>query len=191
MCEIRESVVDEKKDLVDAIDDENEELDVVKKKMSAYNARKKKVEERYYSLLVSARTQFGLNEIEPNKFKKMTANFNASGSNKNIATVIWFLTVLSLRREFNPDAIEFPVVFDSPNNVETDNVKKHDLLQYILDNTVSSQMILSSIGFVPSEFSHDDINLITLDNEKYHLLDSNSYEKYSPLLTELCDAGEE
>jgi hypothetical protein len=191
LCEIRESVVDEKKELVDAIDDENEELDVVKKKMSAYNARKKKVEDRYYSLLVSARTKFGLNEIEPDKFKKMTTNFNASGSNKNIATVIWFLTVLSLRREFNPDAIEFPVVFDSPNNVETDNVKKHDLLQYILDNTVSSQMILSSIGFVPSEFSHDDINLITLDNEKYHLLDSNSYEKYSPLLTELCDAGEE
>ena len=113
----------------------------------------------------------------------------ASGSNKNIATVIWYHAILNLRREFNPDAIEFPVVFDSPNNVETDNVKKHALLQYILDNVSDSQLILSSIGFNASEFSSDvSINVITLENAKYSLLDEEAYLENEQLLNELCDA---
>lgn len=140
-------------------------------------------------MLITYRTKFGLNEIEPEKFKKLTNNFTASGSNKNIATVIWFLAILNLRREFNPDAIEFPVVFDSPNNVETDNVKKHALLQYILDNVSDSQLILSSIGFNASEFSSDvSINVITLENAKYSLLDEQAYLENEQLLNELCDA---
>jgi len=189
LCEIRESVVDERKDIRDSLDEEEQKLDEIAKNIRKYNEKKKKVSERYYELLVGARTKFGLNEIEPDKFKKITNNFTASGSNKNIATVIWFLAILALRREYNPDVIEFPAVFDSPNNVETDNVKKHNLLQYILENTKTSQLIISSIGFEAAEFSEiKDINVIKMENEKYQLLDEQSYEKYVGLMNELCDA---
>ena len=80
------------------------------------------------------------------------------------------------------------VVFDSPNNVETDNEKKHALLKYILENTPTAQLILSGIGFDADEFGLADANIITLDNEKYQLLDADSYNKYSSLMEELCDA---
>lgn len=189
LCEIRESVVGERKDLHEAMDDEQEKLDEIAKQIRKYGEKKKKVSEKYYELLVTARTKFGLNEIEPDKFKKITNNFTASGSNKNIATVIWFLAILSLRREFNPDVIEFPAVFDSPNNVETDNVKKHNLLQYILENTKASQLIMSSIGFEAEEFDTvPNINVIKMENEKYQLLDEKSYEEYVDLMNRLCDA---
>ena len=189
LCEIRESVVYERKDIRDSMDEEETRLDEIVKNIRKYNEKKKMVSERYYELLVGARLKFGLNEIEPDKFKKITNNFTASGSNKNIATVIWFLTILALRREFNPDVIEFPAVFDSPNNVETDNVKKHNLLQYILENTKTSQLIMSSIGFDSAEFPDiPDINVIKMENEKYHLLDEKSYEEYVDLMNELCDA---
>lgn len=95
-----------------------------------------------------------------------------------------------MRKQFNPAAIDFPVVFDSPNNAETDDVKRHDLLQYILDQSGDEgQLILSSIGFEADKFkTFNPVNVITLNNEKYHLLNESTYEKYYALLNELCDA---
>ena len=189
LCEIREGIVSERHDLLEAIDDEEKKLKEITEKTQSYKEKKKQIEEKYYELLVTARTKFGLNEIEPEKFKKLTYNFDASGSNKNIATVIWYLAILDLRQQFNPEAIVFPVVFDSPNNVETDSIKRHALLQYILDNTRGKQLILSSIGFDASEFTSDgSINVIKLENEKYSLLDEESYTRNVGLLNILCDA---
>lgn len=190
LCEIREGIISERRDMFESVSYEEGRLKDIAKKIKKYNEKKRLVEEKYYELLVTARTKFGLNEIEPDKFKKLTNNFSASGSNKNIATVIWYLAILRLRREFNPDAIAFPMVFDSPNNVETDNIKKHALLQYILDNTTGSQLILSSIGFDASEFeSKDAVNVIMLENAKYSLLDETSYKENQDLLNMLCDAA--
>lgn len=189
LCEIREGVVAERDEIQELLDSEELKLGEIAKEIRKYSEKKKKVSERYYELLLNARTKFGLNEIDPDKFKKITNNFTASGSNRNIATVIWFLTILALRNEYNPNAIEFPAVFDSPNNVETDNIKKHNLLQYILENTNTSQLILSSIGFEKGEFSEiKDINVIRMENEKYQLLDEKSYEEYEDLMKRLCDA---
>ena len=189
LCEIREGIITENYDISNVIDEEEGKLKELSKKIKKYGEKKKTIEEDYYELLIAARMKFGLSEIDPEKFKKLTNNFIASGSNKNIATVIWYLTILTLRRRFNPTAIEFPIVFDSPNNVETDNIKKHALLQYILDMAVGSQLILSSIGFDKAEFTtKEKINVIKLENEKYSLLDEKSYDVYKDFLNLLCDA---
>lgn len=189
LCEIRENVISERFDVLKIINEEKNRLADLDKEIKKYNQKKKAIEEKYYELLITARSKFGLNEIQPEKFKKLTNNFSASGSNKPIATVIWYLAIINLRSEFNSKAIKFPVVFDSPNNVETDNVKKHSLLAYILENFTDAQLILSSIGFSAKEFSNiKNINVITLENDKYMLLDDESYEKYEELMNELCDA---
>lgn len=190
LCEIRENIIAESKDLLYLIDEDESAFADNKRRIGKYGAKKKKVSDKYYELLISARDRFGLYEINPDNFK-IDRNFTASGSNRNIATVIWYITVMKLRKEFNPKAIEFPAVFDSPNNVETDNVKKHNLLQYIIENLSGiPQLIISSIGFDVSEFSSEvPINIITLENDKYHLLDEQSYEENLELLNELCDAS--
>lgn len=190
LCEIRDGIVSERHDLFDNIEQEENKLKEIAKKVKSYGEKKKRIEEKYYEILVSAQTKFGLNEIDSEKFKKLTTNFAASGSNKNIATVIWYLAIIYLRNEFNPKAIKFPVVFDSPNNVETDNIKKRLLLQYILESFNGSQLILSSIGFDASEFKEiSNINVITLENSKYMLLNNDEYISYESLLNELCNAG--
>lgn len=189
LCEIRDSVVNERSELYKKLMGIEEELKEIKRNIKKYNEKKKEIQEKYYELLVEAKYKFGLSEIDPDKFKKITSIFSASGSNKNIATVIWYLTLIKLRSEFNPEAIEFPVVFDSPNNVETDDEKKHDLIQYIFDKTKEcSQVIMSSIGFNCDEFEAGEINVITLSNDKYALLSENDYLKYENLLSEFCDA---
>lgn len=177
LCEIRDGIVIERKQLTDGFFQITSLLQEVKKEIKKYNDKKKAINEKYYTLLLAARTKFGLNEIDPDSFKSITKNFTASGSNKPIATVVWYLTMIKLRKQFNPDAIDFPVVFDSPNNAETDDVKCHDLIQYILDEAGDGgQLILSSIGFEASKFTSDkSINAISLENGKYHLLDEEAY----------------
>ena len=192
LCEIRDSIVQEKHDTQDSLDTQQSELDVVNKGIKSYNERKKAITDRYYELLMSAKTKFGIDEIDPDKFKKLSTNFSASGSNKYIATVIWYFTIIRIRNEFNPSAIQFPIVLDSPNNVETDDEKASSLLKYLLANSeLSSQFIMSGIGFDTEDFkkmTEKKMNIISLTNEKYHLLQEEDYNQYSYLMNEFCDA---
>lgn len=189
LSEFRDNIVSEKDSILLKKDTIFSEIKALSKKINLYNKRKKNIEEKYYELLLNARSHFGLYEISEDKFKKLTNHFCASGSNKNISTVIWYIAILQLRKEFNNNAIEFPAVFDSPNNVETDDKKKHALLEYILKNTPTPQLILSSIGFDPLEFNLSNINLITLENPKYQLLDEETYVKYASFMEYLINAG--
>lgn len=190
LCEIRDSVISERYEVQRCIDEETGKIKELTKELQKYNEKKKRIEEKYCELLNNARIEFGLNEIDPEKFKKLSSVFSASGSNKNIATIIWYLSIIYLRKQFNQDAIEFPIVFDSPNNVETDNTKKYALLKYIFERVDDSQLILSSIGFDPNDFeSVGPISLVSLENAKYMLLDGDSYDAYHALLDIFCDAG--
>ncbi len=189
LSELRDDVVSDKIDIAQKIEQEEEELKKVTAAIKTYSEKKKNIEKKYYEYMMEARTKFGLNELSPESFKKLTGSVDASGSNKNIATIVWYIAILELRKLFNKEAIEFPVVFDSPNNVETDNVKRYGLIQYVSDKCSSGQLILSLLGFEKKDIETEQpINVITLTNEKYKLLDSESYEKYKDLLETLCDA---
>jgi len=191
LCEIRDSIVEEKHTIQDSMDKGLVALSEVKKRIKDYNARKKAILDRYYELLMSAKSKFGLDEIDPDKFKKISTNFKASGSNKYIATVIWYFTVIQIRNEFNSTAIQYPIVLDSPNNVEADDEKESSFIEYLLANSgLSSQFIMSGIGFDTAGFratSNKSMNIIVLTNDKYHLLQEEDYINYSPLMNELCD----
>lgn len=190
LFELRDEVVLEQTDVIEMIDENEIELKEISTKIRTYGEKKKKIEKQYYEYMMAARTRFGLNELSPDSFKKLTNSVNASGSNKNIATIAWYIAILELRKVFNRDAIEFPVVFDSLNNVETDNEKKYGLVQYVADKCGSGQLILSLLGFDRKDIETDkQINVITLTNEKYKLLDAESYEAYKDLLEILCDAS--
>ena len=142
---------------------------------------------------MEAKTRFGLDEIQEDKLKSVASNLDASGSDKCIVTVIWYLAIIRLRNEFNPEAIRFPIVFDSPNNVESDDEKTDLLLRYLLENSeLSSQFIVSGIGLDTDEFksmTDKPMNIVTLSNEQYHLLGKDDYQQYVGLLEAFCDAG--
>ena len=142
------------------------------------------INEFYWGL----KNKFKLEEVNDKSFEKITNSFKGGGSNKPIATVIWYISLLKLRKEFNESAIDFPVVFDSPNNAETDLEKKGQLYKYIVENTPKdNQLIVSGIGYESAEtFGIPFDNVIRLENDKYHLLCSEDYTAYSQILTELC-----
>ena len=153
-----------------------------------YIETKNRINTRYYELMMAAKNRFSLEEIKEKAFEKITNSFKGGGSNKPIATVIWYLNLLRLRKEFNPTAIDFPVVFDSPNNAETDLEKKGQLYKYIVETTPKdNQLIVSGIGYENEQtFGVAFETIINLDNEKYHLLCPEDYAAHSSLLVELC-----
>lgn len=186
--EIKDDIIQELQNLREEIDClSKQELDL-KAEERSYIETKNKINTRYYELMISAKNQFNLEEIKENSFEKITSSFKGGGSNKPIATIIWYLNLLKLRKEFNPSAIDFPVVFDSPNNAETDLEKKGQLYRYIVEAVPKdNQLIVSGIGYEDEEtFGVSFDTVIRLDNEKYHLLSDEDYAIYSPLLIELC-----
>lgn len=190
-CEIRDSVIKELAENGVVIQKKELELKEIKKEIKQYSKKKKVVNDHYKAWISEDVVKFGMNEIDMDKIKSVMNEFKASGSNKNIATVIWYLLLIRLRSKFNPDAIKYPIVFDSLNNTETDDEKRNALIQYVLDKTKNEpQAIYTFIGFNKEKFNEDGtLNIIELENEKYELLIHETYLKYSRLLDELCDAN--
>ncbi|MBQ6851158.1 MAG: hypothetical protein IJN77_08985 [Oscillospiraceae bacterium] len=186
--EIKDEIIQELYTLREKIDQLSKQERELKKEERGYIEAKRKINTRYYELMKMAKNQFNLEEIKDKSFEKITGTFKGGGSNKPIATIIWYLTLLKLRKEFNPSAINFPVVFDSPNNAETDQEKKGLLYKYIVENTPKdNQVIISGIGYENEQtfgvaFNH----VINLSNDKYHLLCVEDYDDYSSILIELC-----
>lgn len=187
--EVRDSLLNEFGELKRSLEQNKIDIDGLKKEKRKYDASKKAINTKYYELLLHDKTMFGLSEIDEKRFENITRTFTASGSNKPIATVMWYMNLIKLKNQFNPTAIKFPIVFDSPNNAETDDTKKHELLVYLLNNaTKDNQLIISTIGFDGSSFEQGkSCNVISLTNEKYHLLNEKEFVLYSDLLFELCN----
>ncbi len=187
--EVRDNLLSEFGELKDALEKNRGEIDENKKQQRKYDAIKKEINSKYYEYLLNDKARFGLSEIDEKRFENINKVFSASGSNKPIATVMWYINLLKLKNKFNPNVIRFPIAFDSPNNVETDDLKRHELLEYLIGNaTNENQFVISTIGFKADEFDHGkDCNIIQLDNDKYHLLNEDEFIKYSAILFEFCN----
>lgn len=188
--EMKDSLIKEISGLTLNMEENEKLIKIEKKKRGEFDAEKKKVNDMYYNLMMLDKEQFEIEEISENRLKDITSFISAGGSNKPIATVIWYVNLLKIKNKFNETAIKFPVVFDSPNNAETDNQKRVELLQYIFDSVDSeTQLIVSMLGFEKKEFDNiEKCNVISLDNEKYNLLCEKDYEKYKELFINLMGA---
>lgn len=187
-CEIRENVVAEISELDYNLSCESDRKKGISKRLKEYANKKKKVETKYNVLMMNSKARFGLDEIDPAKLENFKRTFSGSGSDTDIVTIIWYLTLIKLRNEFNPEAIKYPVVIDSPFNTEMDNKKEELLKAYLLENCeISGQFIMSGIGLNESIPQNIAAKRIIIKNEGYHLLQKDDYNKYVDLLRTFCE----
>lgn len=187
-CEIREKYVSEDSELEKNLLVANAEKKEITKAIKEHAAKKQNVELKYEIALNNAKVKFNLAEIPSERFKKISYNFNASGSDTDIATLIWYFTLIRLRNEFNKDAIQYPLVLDSPCNTEMDDKKKSELLDYLFENVgLSAQVIISGIGLEQRVPDGIKAKITRLENEKYMLLSAEEYQKYEGILKEFCE----
>ena len=160
-----------------------EKLKEYTKAKKEYDDQKKKINNKYYELMYLDKQKFNLKEIADKKLESISSTYNVSGSNKPIATIIWYMNLLKLRRIFNKDAIDFPLIIDSPQNGELDDTNKSSVLNYIFDNVYEKQqLIVSVLGYDLNKNDMKADKIIYLDNKRYELLNSIDYENNKELL---------
>lgn len=187
LIEFQKGILQDKQAVLNLLETNKKTQSMLESDKRKYESIKTKINKRYYELLIKDKIMFGLSEIDNDRFKNIIYNFKAGGSNKPISTVIWYCTLIKLKKEFNPESIDFPRLFDSPNNAETDDYKKEQLLSYLINDFDSkNQLIISSIGFDCKNYQEKEINIILLENEKYKLLNEFDYETYKDIMLDLC-----
>ncbi len=162
----------------------SESLKTCQKTLRTYNQLKKKANELYEQYMVNSINEFGLKEIGIDKVKSVKNNFTSRGSNIPISTIIWYFNLLKVKDELNSETLKFPLVLDSPNNVELDDNKRKALFNYIFtNNNKNTQLIVSTLGFDEEDYKNIKFdNIIVLDNEKYSLLNTKDYEENQGIL---------
>ena len=172
-----------KEELKDRIENIEEEL----KKVSEIKAD---INKKYYEMVDRQVLRFGLNELDESQYKAINRVFCASGSNKPISTVIWYFILNNIKTCFNKKSLKLPMVLDSPKNAEMDYDKEQALIEYILENSSNyTQLIFSSIGFERTKFIFEgEIKIIELKNDKYQLLNSETFKEYEDILENVLSA---
>lgn len=167
----------------------DKELKEIHKKIKEYNKLKKDIDEEYFILMSKSKEDLELQEINSDSLKKIDNSFDITGSTRPISTIAWYLSLLKIKHKFNANAINFPIVFDSPNNAELDNENISKMFKYILNNVdTDSQIIISTIEFQKDMYPEFNIeNVITLNNEPYHLLNDIDYEENIELYKKVMD----
>jgi len=170
----------------------DKQLKNIRKQLKEYEKEKKLINEDYFTEMVKGKMKLDLQEIEDDNFKSISTPFIVSGSKKPLATVLWYLTLNRVRDKYNPDAIKFPIVFDSPKNGEIDNENKKYLLDYIFSSFDSSkQYIISILGFDEAQYKQYNFSkIITLENKKYSLLEEDVYENIKAEVLKFVDIEE-
>lgn len=168
----------------------NERLEIIEEELKKVSEIKADINRKYYEMIDRQVVKFGLNELEETQYKAINRVFCASGSNKPISTVIWYFILNDIKRLFNKKSLKLPMVLDSPKNAEMDYDKEQALIEYILDNSLNyTQLIFSSIGFERRKFEFEgEIKIIELKNDKYQLLDSETFTKYEDVLENVLNA---
>lgn len=157
---------------------------LVDDQLKLYKKKREAVNSDYFVSMKEDKLKFGLKEIKDEQIKNIGKVVRATGSNNPVITIIWYFNLLKLKNKYNPQAIKFPIVLDSPNHGELDDDKKEKLFDYLFSNVSDdSQCIISTLGFDEMRIPYkDNINIIKLDNEPYHLLNAEDYENNKNML---------
>ena len=158
-----------------------------KDKIKEFNKLKKDANELYEEYMLESKSKFNLKEITNSKLNNIKSNIDSRGSNIPIATVIWYFNLLKVKYKLNKDVIKFPLVLDSPNNVELDDDKRLALFTYIFcDKNEDTQLIVSTLGFDENDYKDITINnIITLENDSYMLLNKKDYGENTYILDKI------
>ena len=175
---LNKRLLQEYAEAVATLEKNRNELDKINKQLRSYNSKKSDVNKRFVQLVQDHITELNLKSIDKTKIKNVKSRICAGGSNAPLATLAWYLTLLELKKEFNEQLVELPVVLDSPLNIEADDEKYYRQYSLIFRTfTYQGQMIVSGLNLADSEVVPRNANIIILDNEKYHLLNKEDYSE--------------
>ncbi|APO46698.1 hypothetical protein BS614_23405 [Paenibacillus xylanexedens] len=193
--EAKENMLHELNEILTQLGEIEKDIKIYNTKIRKYTDLKTTANSLYSELMTESKFEFDLKEIREDKIKNIKQNYEARGSNKAISTIIWYFNLLKVKVQLNTKVLRFPVVLDSPNNVESDESKEKALFNLVfkdINDHIKSQLILSALGFNSNDYEEISIdNIIHLNNKKYSVLNNEDYVRNSWILHHLFDDEEE
>lgn len=174
--QLNKRLLEECAEFITTLEESRNDLDKIKKQLNSYSSKKSEIDKRFVELTREHITELNLRSINKAKIKNVNSKIEAGGSNAPLATLAWYLTLLDLKKEFNEQLVELPVVLDSPLNIEADDEKYYRQYSLIFSTFIyQGQMIVSGLNLADSEVVPRNANIIILNNEKYQLLNKEDY----------------
>lgn len=184
--EISNNIIDQILNIRSQVKLIDKDLEDIAKDLRDLDAKKKEVDAKYNRYFSELLVKYPINDIEAGSIQKASSKINVDGTHVNIAAVAWLCTLLKVKYEFNPNAVKYPIIFDTPNNANLDANNVDKIFQLLFENLFEGgQIITSLVGFRSELYKDSNINIIYLNNEKYQLLSQEDYsickDKYNTI----------
>mgnify|MGYP003444487927 CR=1 FL=1 len=134
--------------------------------------RRREVNDFFYDLMKSFIGALDVNSIDESSFKKVDATITDTGSELPRALLAYKLAFLLTARNFGT-AAPAPLVIDSPNQQDQDEVHLDRILSFVRDRRPPQQQLI--VGLVDT--ADIDLGGKTIElKRKYSLLDEGEFE---------------
>ncbi|MPN21632.1 hypothetical protein SDC9_169012 [bioreactor metagenome] len=110
---------------------------------------------------------------EPGEF------LDASGAYGPRCKVSQILAFVKTKAELSAKTISFPIIIDSPNTLEQDDIHLDAILRKLFSwSETDNQIIIASLVGREIAESISGVNVIALDNQPNHVMNNVDYDKY-------------
>lgn len=172
-----------KSDLLKKIGEINQDIQLLEleikkneKILRRLNKIKKNIDSKYYTLMLSDKQKYNLIDINENQITNPTKKFSVDGTFVNLALIVWLTNLLKVREQFYINRVDFPVIYDNPDNACLTEENAKIIFDYIFENLGDTyQIITSTIGFDKNKYKNREINVIKLEGQR-ELLKSEDFE---------------
>ena len=158
----------------------------IRKQIRSFNELKAIANEKYLLHFHALLSQFDIPEEQIEDGSELGASITASGAYGPRAKISQVLAFVEAKQQEAPETISFPIVIDSPNSLEQDSEHFENVMRTLLtwENT-DNQIIVSSIQGAEIAASIKGVNIIALENEPNHMLNSEEYLQNEDEITDI------
>lgn len=170
----------------DVIDELSENNKTIRGELKGYQDNRQAANSIYLNILWKQLAGLDVPKGQVEEKSEPGTALIASGAYGPRCKIAQMLSFLETQKEVSADVISFPVVIDSPNVLEQDREHLETVLQTLLTwNKTENQIIVASIEGKDVAESIEGVNVITLENEKNHLMTKEEYELYELDINEI------
>jgi hypothetical protein len=149
----------------------------IKKELSKYSEKRKEAGLIYSKNLDTLLTDLDIPKNQVEGDSEPGVFLDASGAYGPRCKVSQVLAFVKAKAEISGDTISFPIVIDSPNTLEQDDIHLETILLKLFSwAETDNQIIIASLVGKEIAAYMPDVNIIELDNEPNHVMSNACYE---------------
>ena len=157
---------------------EQEKLEELQSFLDAFENKTTKINEAFKASYIGNLVQLNVKKFNSDKIKAFN-KLAIGGSQYVRSTLAFFYSFLELKKSFNKDKFNCPLVIDSPREGEQDDMNSKNIIDYIFGKyDGEDQLIVASVNgdrYIGEDANRNAINIIKLQNEDNQVMTKEGY----------------